>query len=130
MIDHLPRASAYMQAMVEDEELAEQIADEPDSKTLPTRQMRDWTPVVELLSVIADRIAENTQVVAATAGAKPHRIEPMPRPGSALERVREHKRRTHHRKVVAMVLPHRAEALAAEQAAEDARRAQARAGKK
>ncbi len=69
--------------------------------------MSEFSAEVELLSVIADRLAELTQTVAATAGAKPHRIKPMPRPQTAMDRVQKRRRLRKHQSLVARLLPGR-----------------------
>ena len=101
----LTRTSWLNDTMSQDDELAEYIVknERRDASDKPTRRMRDYGASVELLSVIADRIAENTQVVAATKGAKGRRIEPMPRPDTAYARARLKKTRQHHSYTVARV---------------------------
>ncbi len=107
LIDHLPRNSAYHEALVEDDDLAEVLATRPDVDRPPTRQMRDFSVEVELLSVLGDRIGELIHVVAATKGAKPKPLRPLPRPSSALQRLRARRRRAKHDSVVARLLPGR-----------------------
>jgi hypothetical protein len=69
--------------------------------------MSEWSPVVELLTLLANRLGELTQVVAALGGAKPGRVPPLPAPVTALDRVRHRVRRRKHAALVARVLPHR-----------------------
>lgn len=78
---------------------------QPDKDKPPRRRMSEWSPVVELLSVCADRLAEVVQVVAATKGAKPTGVKPMPRPQTAMDRVRERRRRSKHKNIVSRILP-------------------------
>jgi hypothetical protein len=49
----------------------------------PARRMSEWTTETELLSVVADRLAELIQATAAGRGAKPRPITPSPRPAGA-----------------------------------------------
>ncbi len=111
IIDQLPRHSAFGEALTNDEELAHEVAKRrkhDDSGRAPSRSMRDFTVEVELLSVVADRIAELIQAVAATKGAKAKQNPiRMPRPVTALQRVTAQRRRAKHDSVVARVLPGR-----------------------
>jgi hypothetical protein len=106
IIDHLPRDSAYVEALTDDEELAERMLARPEQPAVKSlRRMSEFSAEVEVLSVIADRIAEQTQVIAATKGAKPHKVKPMPRPRTAMEKVRKRRRETAHRSLVSRLLP-------------------------
>ncbi len=107
LIDHLPRNTAYHEALVNDEDLAERLLDRPDVDRPATRQMRDFSVEVEVLSVLTDRIGELIQAVAATKGAKPKPLRAMPRPATALQRLRARKRMRKHDSVVARMLPGR-----------------------
>lgn len=106
IIDRLPRDSAYIEAMSDDEDMAEHLLDR--SEQGPKRRMSEFSAQVELLSVIADRQAEMIQVLVARRGARPPRIKWQPRPETALERVRRRRRRHQHDRLVARVLPARA----------------------
>jgi len=108
IIDRLPRNSAYCEALTEDEELAEQVLKGPDpQQTAPRRRMADWSPTVEMLTAILDRLGELTLAVAARRGAKPGKLPRGPYPTTAVERVRARKRIENHRALVARVLPHK-----------------------
>ncbi len=80
-----------------------------DEPKPPKRRMSEWSVEVELLSTAVDRLSELIQTIAATAGAKPSRIQPQPRPQTAAERVEARMRLQKHRSIVARVLPHKAE---------------------
>ncbi len=106
LIDHLPRHSAYHESLVNDEKLAALLVDiDGGQPAPPKRQMREFTPEVELLSVIADRLAELAQVVVASKGGKPHPVRPMPRPVTAAQRLRARKRKRTHQSLVSRMLP-------------------------
>jgi hypothetical protein len=108
IIDRLPRDSAYFEALTEDEELANRMASAPEpEKRKPHRRMADWSPTVEILTAILDRLAELTQAVAALGGAKPRRLPRAPHPVTAIERVRSRRRQQHHESLVSRVLPNR-----------------------
>jgi hypothetical protein len=99
------RTSWLNEALSQDEELAEHMikTEKRGEPAKPTRSMREFSPIVEVLSTIADRQAELAQVMAATKGAKPHRIDPLPRPTTAYARIRQRKSREHHSYTVARV---------------------------
>lgn len=108
LIDHLPRNSAYVEALANDEDLVEQMLDRSDdAATGPTRRMSEYSADVELLSAISDRIAELIQVTVAVNGAKPQKIQYSPRPITAGERVRRRRRESKHRTLVSRMLPHK-----------------------
>ncbi len=69
--------------------------------------MADWSPTVEILTAILDRLAELTQATAALGGAKPRRLPRAPHPVTAVDRVRERRRVQKHESTVARVLPHK-----------------------
>lgn len=116
--------------MSEDEALAEHLLaqPEPDRKP-PARRWSEFTPDVELLSGAVDRIAEVVNAIAASNGAKPRKVKPMPRPVTAFERVRERNAKKKHRSVVARVLPHGADTAAFLRSQEDKPRRRRRAAR-
>ncbi len=65
--------------------------------------MAEFSVEAELLSVVADRMGELIQAQAAGRGAKRRRVEPMPRPESAIQRVRERRSQRKHAWTVARV---------------------------
>lgn len=87
-------------------ELARALIDEPDPPAQPRRRMSEYSVQVEMLTAILDRLGEVVQAIASSAGAKPRKLKPAPRPVTAMETLR-HKRSEHkHRQIVARVLPH------------------------
>jgi hypothetical protein len=113
LIDGLPRDSAYVEALTSDEQWAAAVLDNPPPDGPPTRRMADWTPELEMLTNLYDRVGELIQVTVATAGGKPRKVQPAPRPTTALERARRHRREAKHRSLVSRVLPHRASVTSA-----------------
>ncbi len=107
IIDRLPRDSAYMEAVADDEEVAEQMLRRRDSgeDKQPRRRLSDWSPTVEILTTIVDRIGELTQVAAALGGARPSKLPRGPYPVTAFDRVRNRRRVDNHRSLVSRVLP-------------------------
>jgi hypothetical protein len=107
LIDGLRRTSHVHDAMVQDEELAEMYLEQErkDSATArkATRRMTEFTAEAELLSYAVDRLGELISATAAGHGAKPRRVTPMPRPDTAMARVRERRSRQKHSFTVARV---------------------------
>lgn len=83
------------------------IASGADTDRRPTVRMSDYSPQMERLTDLVDRVGELTQVVIAVAGGKPKRLRGSPRPQTAIERARQRQRERKHRMVVARVLPGR-----------------------
>lgn len=108
VIDRLPRDSRYVEEVTQDEEVAEQLLENPPKELTSKksfRRMSEWSPVVELLTVCVNRLAELTQAVAALGGAKPRKIPPAPLPETAMDKVRRRRRDRNHKALVALVLP-------------------------
>jgi hypothetical protein len=79
-----------------------------DDNKAPTRRMRDWSPTVELLTAVLNRLGELVQAVAALGGASPRQLPPAPHPVTAVDRVKTRNRKAKHAALVARVLPHHA----------------------
>jgi len=86
LIDHLPRTSAFAAAVAQDDELAAEVGDLPKASHIPP--LTEWTPEVEALAAVVDRLAEVANAVVAGAGGKPSRVRPWPRPVTAFDRAR------------------------------------------
>jgi hypothetical protein len=106
ILEHLPRTSAYAQALATDEELAERFAELPDTQPRATwsRSHREYTPEVEMLSAVFDRLGEVIRAIAASRGALGKPAPPAPRPVSAFERVRHRLARRKHERFAARVV--------------------------
>jgi hypothetical protein len=90
-----------------DDQVALAMLRSEDGKSKKSRRrMSEWSAEAELLSTVADRIAELIQATVASRGAKPGTFAAAPRPETALDRVREQERIRKHRALVARVLPH------------------------
>lgn len=97
-----------MEALADDEQLAEQLASMPEpAAKAPTRRMSDWSIEVEMWTAILNRLGELIQTVAATAGAKSHKVPTAPYPVTAVDRARRRRREQRHRSIVDRVLPRR-----------------------
>lgn len=87
-IDNLPRNSAYVEAVSLDEELAAAAAEHKgEARRGRTVRMRDWSPELEMATVMADRLGDAIQAIIAVQGGKPPRISPLPRPRTAVEKL-------------------------------------------
>lgn len=109
IIDQLPRDSRYIEAVSLDEDVAEALLEHDtgdDRKVKPVRRMSEWSPTVELLTAILNRLAEVAQAIAALGGAKPRAIPSAPMPTSVLERMRKRRRERQHKALMARILPH------------------------
>jgi hypothetical protein len=103
-VDGLPKHSHFAEALAADEDLAEAILDADDGKPKKVvRRLSEYSPEVELLTVLTDRVAELIQVTVASRGGKPRKVTPMPRPASAVEKVRTRRQRRRHEWTVARV---------------------------
>ncbi len=106
VIERLPRDSAYLEAVADDEELAAAVIDHLGPPGKSVRRVGEWSVQVEVLSDIADLLTQLIHLTAAAHGAKPGRPARMPRPVTALDRLRRRQRMERHRTLVARLLPH------------------------
>lgn len=103
LIDHLPSDSYFAEALSQDEELAEQLADRPESDR--KERVSEWSPLRAELVAIVERLESLQATIIATSGGKPSRPKPRPRPETALDRVRRQQRYAKHRSLVDRLLP-------------------------
>jgi hypothetical protein len=111
LIERLPRHSAYIEAVSEDEAVAAQMLNMPDDTKPARRRLSEYDVVVETLSTLVDRVGELINAVMASKGVRPRRIPPAPRPVTALQKLRERRRRVEHVSLVSKLLPHKAKEL-------------------
>jgi hypothetical protein len=90
-----------VEAVSLDEELAAAAAKNPGPRVDAVR-MRDWSPQLELLTLIADRQADLVQAIIAVNGGKPPKIKPLPRPKTATDKARDP--RLQHEKILSKVM--------------------------
>lgn len=88
LIDHLPRTSRLAEAIEQDDELAELMADAPvaDRSQSAAPRHTEFTREAELLTILANRIGELLEVVTALGG-RPARIPALGGPVGAAERL-------------------------------------------
>ena len=108
LIDGLPRHSAFVEALCDDDDLAENLAarDTPAGGERGGTPLSQFSPELEMATNIFDRLGELIQAVTAAAGARPPKIRPYPRPRTAADRVRRRRAQARHRGLVARLLPH------------------------
>jgi hypothetical protein len=87
LIDHLPRTSAFSQAVADDEEAAASMLDHVGERSSST-PLTEWTPEVQVLAVVANRLAEVINVLIKANGGKPGRTPTYPQPVTAIDRMR------------------------------------------
>jgi hypothetical protein len=65
--------------------------------------MTEWTPDVAVLTGIHDRLGEVVGAIIASAGGKPPKLKPSPRPRTAVDRLRQQAAKSRHEALVAEV---------------------------
>lgn len=95
IVDHLPRNSAYGEACALDEALVD--PDAPPERRRPS--MREWSPEVELLAAIFDRLNNVVQV----QSSKDLRLKPWPSPVTAADMLRERERRNRRARLTRLI---------------------------
>lgn len=108
LLDGLRRTSHTYEAITMDEELAEAYLERErrsgaEAKAKARRRMSEYSVEAELLSYAVDRLGELIVAQAVGRGARRRKVEPMPRPETALHRVRERRSRSKHQYTVARV---------------------------
>lgn len=108
LIDGLPRNSAFVEAVANDEQAAQQLLQQQPEASAPGVRLSEWSPEREILADVVDRLGNVIQAVIAAAGTKPQRMAPAARPVTAVMRLRKQRRVEQHQRLVARVLPSRA----------------------
>lgn len=104
VIDQLPRNSRLTEAQADDDELALEILRRQEANDRPAQGVRlsEFGPLREELMIIADRLGALINI----QFGKQY-IRPRLRPVTAIDRVKEIRRRERHEYIVAKVLPHK-----------------------
>lgn len=100
LIDGLPGASRFNEALANDPELAEIIAMQPEPTEPWAPRVQDFTLTNMILAQIADILKSSQQTQIGTAGGKPKQIKPFPTPRTAIDRAKE----AHEKQFVSDVL--------------------------
>lgn len=92
--------------MNDDEMVAELLRTDPDAaKGSRTPRFAEFTPEVEALSDITDRLGDVVKAVTGLAGKRPRPIKAVPRPKTAFDRVGDRIDQQRHEGLVARLLP-------------------------
>lgn len=86
LISQLPRNSFFVEALSRDEELAAELAEMPMESA--EVRMAVWSPELEVLAAVFDRLGSVVAAVVASTGNRPPDLQPFPRPVTAAERAR------------------------------------------
>lgn len=107
LLDGLRRTAHVHEAMALDEDLAEAYLDlerrrgQDAPRGKATRRVNEFTVEAELLSYAVDRLGELLSAYAIGRGGRRRKVEPMPRPESALHKVRQRRSQRKHNYTVA-----------------------------
>lgn len=73
---------------MEDDEYAEEVLDEVERAPLSGPSLDDWSTEAAYLAAVVDRLGEVVAAIVGSAGGKPPKIKPLPRPRTAFDRAR------------------------------------------
>ncbi len=100
VIEGLPRHSAYGEALALDESLVDPASASARPSAEQARpSVREWSPEVELLAAIFDRLNGVIQI----QSEKNLRLKPWPSPLTAAEVLRQRERRNNRRRLAELV---------------------------
>lgn len=102
LIDHLPVNSYFVEAQLNDEDLAARLAGQPESKPGGPR-ISEWSPEQAALARLTDRITELLVATVRINGGQAQ-LAFEPRPRTALDRAREQALERRHRALVDRLL--------------------------
>lgn len=77
-----------MSALLDDPDVAEELAQLPESAGVAELSMAGFDPIRSLLTALLDAINQNTAATIAAAGSDPPDFPPAPRPITGLEKAR------------------------------------------
>lgn len=103
LIDHLPSHSFFVEAQLNDEELAEASMKDGASSEPRRPRVSQWDPVLAELTSMSDRIGELISLTARVNGGKGH-VQPRPRPVTAFDKARDRAARADHLELVARLI--------------------------
>lgn len=95
VIEGLPRNSAYGESLALDETLVDPAGDRRKTEEMPRPSVREWSPEVELLAAIFDRLNGVIQI----QSEKNLRLKPWPSPVTAAEVLRNRERRNRRKRL-------------------------------
>jgi hypothetical protein len=107
LIDQLPRDSRYVEAQLQDEDLAQVLVALPTQ--VAARRLSEWSPELEVLVTATDRLADIVNVLLLTNGGTAVRFTPAARPQTAADRLKARHREQQHTWLVDRLIPPSAE---------------------
>ena len=109
LIDQLPATSRLSRALLLDDEYADALVeareetDEPQSDWSP--DLTEWSLTNQLLMQMSDQLQMVTAAIIGTAGGKPPKLRPAPRPKTAIELAEERRVKETHDELLAVFTP-------------------------
>lgn len=94
-----------MEALLDDDEFAEQLLNMPEMA--PRERLSEWSPLREGIARLEDAIRFLDANQIAIASGKAPQVMPAIRPITAADRARVRRRRAEHESLVSRVLPNR-----------------------
>lgn len=92
-IDQLPRANRLNEAMLNDPEVAAELAERPDPTEPWSPDVRDYNLTAIMMREMISELKVIQQTLVASGGAKPKPFTPFPAPVTELDRVKKRKER-------------------------------------
>jgi hypothetical protein len=107
IIDGLPRTSAFVNAMANDDEIADVLLEAAERQSSrPT--LEEYTPEREALDAVRDLLGQVVAGLLVLNRQKPPRLKLVPRPETAIDRARRRQQLRRHESLVARLLPNNA----------------------
>jgi hypothetical protein len=103
LLERLPMSSAFREAMLDDPEVAEELAKQPEAKEPGRPRLSEFDTHTALLTDILDRLGDVFAAVIVTSGGRQPKVKPAPRPLTGVARFREQAARQKHLALVAEV---------------------------
>lgn len=101
LLDRLPLSSAYREAWSNDPEVADFLLDQPEPPpSRPQVPLSEYDTQTALLADVLDRLGDVIVAVVGSAGGKPPKLPPAPRPVTGVERARARRERLAHEALV------------------------------
>lgn len=106
LISRLPRHGHFYASLLDNERDAAELVKRGESTTFG---MRDWTYERELLTLLIEEIRSLHSTLVSAHGGKGFKVNPLPRPVTAVDRLRRRERWARHDDLVRKVLPQNTE---------------------
>lgn len=92
------------EVLAQDDEFAARLLDHGDEAVTAAVRQSEFSPEVEALHAVIDRLGEVITGLVALGGGRPGPVPAMPRPQTAIDRVREQRRRERHYDLVSRIV--------------------------